>query len=210
MSLHDFWTGVWIAADAIMGSPGSDPDDIGRTLFGPGDIGYKIRTAISGFDEGDFAFLPQEERDRLKECVTEILDVLKTTGRRAPTGNPLSKVFTSLGKIIELFNFERYADPEALRLGKLIEQELEDDDEQPPGLAELRFRSGLDHAGEPGLWIRAYLDDRACESDESFLATAGPLREYLRSVARRIVGPDRFPYLSFRSFAEEAEMMETP
>ncbi|HEU5116198.1 MAG TPA: hypothetical protein VFT74_05920 [Isosphaeraceae bacterium] len=209
MSLHEFWVGVRTAIEAIpalLVSPEPDPGDVERTLRDAAD-------AVAGFDQADFGFLPQSEQDQLRHSVTEFLDRVKAAsptaqpGDHAPRTLPV-RLLTSLANINDLLDFHRYADPEAFRLGKLIEREIAHG-QPPPGLAELRFRTGQDHTGDPGLWIQAYLDDHTTGSDEAFLATARKLREYLGSVARRVC-PDRFPYLSFRSLAEEAELMEAP
>jgi hypothetical protein len=104
-----------------------------------------------------------------------------------------------------MLEFGRYGDAEALRLGKLIEREIEP--YRPPELAELRFQSGPDHSGDPAIWIWVFLSAEVSEDDERFLKTAQQVREWLDPVAREVCG-DRWPYLSFRSIAEESEPVE--
>ena len=71
----------------------------------------------------------------------------------------------------------------------------------------MRFRTKLDHTGDPGLWIWAYLSDEVSEKDEDFLEAAQRLRNPLEDVAREVAS-DRFPYLSFRSLREQSEPVE--
>jgi len=79
---------------------------------------------------------------------------------------------------------------------------------RPRELAELRFGTGLDHTGDPAIWIWAFLQDDTWD-DEQFLASARQMDELLDPAARR-VAPDRWPYLSFRSLAEDAEIAAAP
>jgi hypothetical protein len=107
--------------------------------------------------------------------------------------------------IVQSLGFDRYGDAEAFRLGKLIERGIAP--RRPSELAELRFNTGLDHSGDPALWIWAFLSDEVSETDARFLETAQTLQGLLHSAARR-VAPDRWPYISFRSMAEQLESLE--
>src|SRR5208337_1447637 len=95
--------------------------------------------------------------------------------------------------------FHRYGDAEAYRLGKQIEQKLQP--HWPKEIAELRFNTGLDHTGDPALWIWVFLTEDVSKDDETFLRAAQWLPTILDPIARR-VAPDRWPYLSFRPIAE--------
>jgi hypothetical protein len=101
--------------------------------------------------------------------------------------------------------FNRYEDPEAYRLGKQIEREIKP--QWPPELAEIQFKTALDHTGDPGIWIRAWLTEEASATDDQFLENAKELRHWLDPIARD-VAPDRWPYLSFWSIADEAELAD--
>ena len=93
--------------------------------------------------------------------------------------------------------FDRFADPEAYRLGKQIDRELRP--YWPPELAELRFKSGLDHTGDPGLWIWVFLTEEISREDKTFLEAATRLRGSSTrlpdasplSLALPLVPPDR-------------------
>ena len=108
-------------------------------------------------------------------------------------------------EILQMLDFGRYGDAEAYRLGKQIEQKLQP--EWPKEIAELRFKTGLDHTGDPGLWIWVFLTEEVSKNDDDFLKAAQRLRAVLDPIARR-VDPDRWPYLSFRPITEPAEAVE--
>lgn len=122
-----------------------------------------------------------------------------------PSSDRLEQAIPLFRDIIAMLEFDRYGDADAYRLGKQIEREIES--YRPAELAELRFRTGPDHSGDPGLWIWSYLTGAAEESDERFLEYARKLDDMLDPIAREIA-PDRWPYLSFRSLAEQAEPLE--
>ncbi len=162
--------------------------------------------SVAGFDESEFAFLSDAERSQLAKLVAEFRQVTSTVNPMAPaTGDTVESALPLFRDIIRLLEFDRYENAEAFRLGKLIEREIAP--WRPAELAELRFRTKLDHTGDPGLWIWAYLSDEVSEKDEDFLEAAQRLRNPLEDVARQ-VAPDRFPYLSFRSLREQSEPVE--
>jgi len=209
MALRDFWISVRTAAkmfapQAIVDSPRLDAEAIERTLRGA--TLWLSTSAVAGFDEKDFSFLPDAERTRLAKLVTEFRTVASTVRPTAPAPNDaVEKALPLFRDIVQSLEFERYGDAEAYRLGKLIEYEIAS--YRPAHLAELRFNTGLDHSGEPALWIWAFLSADVSEKDEEFLATAQTLRDLLDPVARR-VAPDRWPYISFRSLSEQSEPVE--
>jgi len=161
---------------------------------------------VDGFDEADFSFLPDAERASLAKRVRELSEVAAAVNPTLPP--PIEAVEKALPLflgIVEALAFDRYDDDEALRLGKLIECVIEPF--RPRELADLRFRTGLDHTGDPGLWIWAFLSDEASKTDDDFLEAAGRLRALIGPFARRIA-PDRFPYLSFRALKDQFEPVE--
>jgi hypothetical protein len=147
MALLDFWNNVrtaarMIAPRAIVDAPRLDAGDIERALRGA--TFWLTRGAVAGYEESDFSFLPEAERARLTQLVTEFREVASTVKPAAPA--PESAVEKALPLFLDIVNtleFDRYGDAEAFRLGKLIEQALEP--HRPPELAELRFNTGLDH-----------------------------------------------------------------
>jgi hypothetical protein len=161
---------------------------------------------VADFNEADFDFLPDAERARLAELVTKFRKIASEVKPTAPaTDDQVAQALPLFRDIVGMLEFDRYGDAEAYRLGKQIEQAIES--YRPKELAELRFNTGPDHSGDSAIWIWAFLTDAAAESDERFLEIAQQLRGMLDSVART-VAPDRWPYLSFRSLAEQAATVE--
>ena len=107
--------------------------------------------------------------------------------------------------IVKSLEFDRYGDVVAFQIGKRIEQEIKR--YEPPELASIHFRTGRDHSGDPALWIRVILTDEASATDEEFLKNTRRLKDLIVPIARRIE-PRRWPYLSFSSVTEEAELVE--
>jgi hypothetical protein len=209
MAFHDFWNNVRIGAklyapEFIAEAPPLDTDAIEDMLRKT--THWVTPRSVAAFDENDFAFLPDSERAQLAKLVADFRQVTSTVSPMAPApAGTVERALPLSREIIGLLEFDRYENAEAFRLGKLIEREIAP--WRPPELAELRFRAGLDHTGDPGLWIWAYLSDDVSEKDEDFLEAARRLRIPLEDVARE-VAPDRFPYLSFRSLREQSEPVE--
>ena len=209
MAFHDFWNKVRIGAKLydpgfIAEAPPLDADAIEEMLRKT--THWVTPRSVAGFDETEFAFLPDGERAQLTKLVADFRQATATVNPFAPaTADTAERARPLFRDIIRLLEFDRYDDAEAFRLGKLIEREIAP--WRPPELAELRFNTRLDHTGDPGLWIWAYLSDEVSEKDEDFLEAAQRLRDPLDDVARQ-VAPDRFPYLSFRSLREQSEPVE--
>jgi hypothetical protein len=164
--------------------------------------------SVAGFDEKDLSILPDLERVKLAKLVADFQAVASQADPDAPPPDTvMEKGLRLFLEIVRLLEFDRYGDAEAFRVGKLIERETAR--RKTPEIAEIRFNTGLDHSGDPGLWIWVFLTEDVSRDDETFLKSAQRLRALLDPVARR-VSPDRWPYLSFRPIAEPAEAMEAP
>ncbi len=143
---------------------------------------------------------------QLAKLAADFHQVTSRLNPMAPTSaGTVEQALPLFRDIVRRLEFDRYENAEAFRLGKLLERKIAP--WRPPELAELRFRTGLDHTGDPGLWFWAYLSDEVSETDEDFLEAARRLRGPLEDVARE-VAPDRFPFLSFRSLKEQSEPVE--
>jgi hypothetical protein len=210
MALRDFWMSVRMGASSIapqvtVDAPKLDSSFIERALQGA--TLWLTPRAVAGFNEADFDFLPDPEQARLAQLVTAFRKIASQINPTAPpTDDQVAQALPLFRDIVGMLEFDRFGDAEAYRLGKQIEQAIEP--YRPKELAELRFNTGTDHSGDPAIWIWAFLTDAAAESDERFLENAQQLRGMLDPVART-VAPDRWPYLSFRSLAEQAETVET-
>jgi len=209
MALRDFWISVrtgarLVAPQAIADSPKLDPTLIERTLRSA--TLWLTPRAVAGFKEEDFDFLSDEERHHMARLVAEFRAIASEVNpTTSAPDDVVEKALPPFGEIVRSLEFDRYGDAEAYRLGKQIERAIEPN--QPAELAELRFNTGLDHSGDPAIWIWAFLTDEAAASDDQFLKTAQKLRVLLDPVART-VAPDRWPYISFRSLAEQAGLVE--
>jgi len=209
MALHEFWTNVRIGVglmspQAIADSPRIDTATIENALRRA--TLWLTPQAVAGFEESDFPFLPEDERVRLAILVKDFRDLAGTVSPTEPAAKDVvDSAMPLFREIVEMLEFDRYGDAEAYKLGKQIEQAL--GPHRPAELAELRFNTGLDHSGDPALWIWAFLTDEVSENDETFLKAARRLRGILDPIARR-VAPDRWPYLAFRPITEPVEAVE--
>lgn len=228
MSPHVFWQTVRIAYERAMSSEAGDLDEpigwapgvqaVQRSLASNLDL-WLSPNVVADFYIDDFDFLPEADRSRLKEAV----DNFRSVAAKVPPAEPTTKAQRDearpfLLEIAKILDFERYQDPDALRLGKLIERELAR--YRLDRIARLEFRTDFDHTGDPGIWIRVYLDEASSKTDDEFLENAREIRPILDSVARQVIGEDdrrliragrrgealeRWPYISFRSIGERAE-----
>jgi hypothetical protein len=209
MAVDDFWMNVRTAArlpvpQSLVDSPQLDAEAIDRALRIT--TAWLSPSAVAGFFEQDFSFLTDAERLRLAELHRDFLEaVTKKSQTALPAGDLIEKVLPIFRGIVQALEYDRYGDPTAFRLGKLIEKAIAA--RRPPELAELRFNTGSDHSGDPALWIWAFLSADVSDSDEKFLETAQEFRDLLDPAARQ-VSPDRWPYISFRSMAEQSEPVE--
>ncbi|MBY0523783.1 MAG: hypothetical protein K2R98_10320 [Gemmataceae bacterium] len=210
MAIHEFWDNVWQGARlAAVGHVVDRPNpDIGK-------IEQSIRATqhwlsakhVQGFNEKDFSFLPQAERRKLAELVKRYLNVAsKIHPLASPPQEQVDQAIPPFLKIVELLEFHRYADAEAYRIGKQVENFIRD--YRPAFLADLRFETGADQTGDPAISMWAILEDAAVE-ESVFRANANRVYELLR-VAVRSVEPKRWPYVSLRTVSEQAELLETP
>jgi hypothetical protein len=209
MSLRDFWINVrtgagLIAPQVTVDTPKLDSSSIEGTLQRA--TLWLTPRAVAGFNEADFKFLPDHEHEKLTQLVESFRRIASTISPTASAPDEtVAKALPHFRDIVLMLEFDRYGDAEGYQLGKQIEQSIEP--YRPKELAELRFNTGLDHSGEPAIWIWVFLTDAASVSDEQFLENVQRLRDILDPVART-VAPDRWPYLSFRSLAEQAETVE--
>lgn len=206
MSLRDFWISVrtgarLLAPSATVDSPKLDAGAIERVLRG-GTL-WLTPSVVAGFNESDFAFLPDVERTRLGGLVADFRQIAAQVPPTAPADeHQIETALPLFRDIIAVLEFDRYGDAEAYRVGKQIERAIES--HRPAELVELRFNTGMDNTADPAIWIWAFLSD---ELEGDFLRRAHTLRPLLDWASRNIA-PDLFPYISFRSVGEQAELAE--
>lgn len=160
--------------------------------------------AADGFVEETFSFLAPDELNALKSAVAGVRAVTSQMGKRtSATPEEKSRALPHFQKIISILAPDRYADPEAFRIGKQVERRLVP---SPPHLDHLRFMTGRDSTDDPALWIWAYTKEKdSGEYDqEAFFAAVDEIDSILKEVAEE-VAPDRWPYISYRSTLDQLE-----
>ncbi len=146
--------------------------------------------------------------DFLAQNVSELVSAQASVGKSALDKAKIERVMGRLSErakpimeeIIFTLQFDRYRNAAALRVGKGIESRIHGEG-WPEELVELRFQTGEDHTGEPGLWIWAILRDGVTDDNERYKSVAEMIDELL-SQASRQEAPDLFPFIAFRSESE--------
>jgi len=208
MSLQEVWGQVGAGISSLLRTNAVDgprltPQQIEDALRSRHD--WLTVKSLSTFDPKDFQFLESQQLTRLTELVQEFRAVTATLRRWVPaTESQIEQAIPLVREMIQLFEYDRYSDPEALRIGKLIERNLGPD--RPKWLADLYFKTGVDWMGNPSLRIWAIVEDEALEGDDGqgnarFLETA--LTEVTREVE-----PERWPFLGIRTVSEMIEIQE--
>src|SRR5438477_419941 len=105
-----------------------------------------------------------------------------TSGRRGPARRAMSlKEFWT--NVRTGARPDRYADADALLIGKRIEARLAPQLPQP--VQEIRFETGPDATGDPAVWIWVVLSDDVGE-EEVFLPAARKVRELLEAIVEEL------------------------
>lgn len=193
MSFHAFWHTVQRSYESAASAERGD--------F------WLCAATVGNFNPADFDFLPEEKRAKLKRLVEDFAKVAKEPGDRIGPVTPaeIDEAKLLIMEIAKILDFERYQDPDALRLGTPIERELQGRDLGE--VERLEFKTDYDPTGAPEIWIWAYLSDDAVETDEKFRANVRRIRPIIDSIARKTAA-DRWPYIAFRSMGELAHLAE--
>ncbi len=171
--------------------------------------GWSSFGALKGYDEKDFEFLTESERDRLTALVTQF-NALAPALYDASYPRPPNQNKTRLAELTEqtrplirdivlLLEQDRYFSPDALRYGKLVERELER--HLPEVVVELRFFMGKDWSGDPGFYAWAFIAEEETATDEKLFALSRKVRPLIEDAMHR-VAKGYYIYLSFRGVGE--------
>ncbi len=204
MALEEFWRNVrravtLIRPSAIADSPRISTEEISRSLASA-DL-WLVRGAVGGYDEKDFPFLSPEELSRLTAAVQQFRDVAVTVSPRGPaTRQQIETARPAFQSIVELLEFDRFADADAFRIGKEIERRLAPD--RPAELAELRFETGPDSTGDPGLWVWAFVAESGEHRKDVFFGAVDKIEPHLGPIAWDVAS-GRQPYILFRSTLDQ-------
>jgi len=171
--------------------------------------GWTTFGTLKGYDEKDFEFLTESERDRLTALVTQFNALAPAlydeSYPRSPNQNKAQLAALTeqtrplIRDIVLLLEQDRYFSPDGLRYGKLVEREL--GSTLPDGVVELRFFMGEDWSGDPGFYAWAFVAEEATESDEKLFAVTRRVRPLIEDAMYR-VAKGYFAYLSFRGVGE--------
>jgi len=203
MSVRDFFLSVRTAAGlvfptATVDSPTLDASRIEEILRGA--HLWLTPSSVQGFNHEDFGFLPENERNRLEECVHSFREVAsRVPTAAAASDEQVQRALPHFRGILEILRPDRYGDPDALILGKRLEQRWQD--ERPSWVRELRFETGEDANGDPAVWIWVFIEDDAARK-EVFAENARVVREALMGILRSLED-DRWPYIRFRTVSEQ-------
>lgn len=204
MALDKFWqsirTGFQLYAPGrvISDIPRLDDESIDKAMAKP-EL-WLTRAVARDYDPADFAFLTDERRDELTRLVRGYRAVAAGLKLRTPvTDEQVREAAPFFRGIVEALEFDRFADPEAFRIGKTIESDPEFPRED---IVDARYRSGPDFSGEPGLRIMTYLPD----SDmDTFLERARLVRHDITELVFE-QGQPYWPHVSFRLRSDLAEL----
>jgi hypothetical protein len=204
MALQEFWANVrssggFLLRRAAVDSPRLDANRIERILH----RSHKWLTpkAVEEFDPADFEFLSEEERRDLQESVTRFLQVVEQVPESGqPSAVRVEAALPPFRRIVDILRPDKYADLDALVIGKRLEQYLRG--RLPDWVRELVFETGNDATlGEPAIWIWVEIADEAAK-EEVFSQNTRLARSIVHEAARKIA-PDRWPFIRFRSSSEQ-------
>lgn len=205
MALKQFWTSICSAArflvpSVIADAPKFDDSDIEAGLRRTRD--WLTPESVDGFGEHDFGFLPDDIRRRLAQCVNDFRAIAQQVASdEQASDEQLEAALPSLLGVLEVMRPDRYADLDALIIGKRVERELAD--RLPDWVREIRFETGNDSNGDPAVWIWVEIDDDAATANVLSRNTR-QVRSLLGECVRHLEVP-HWPYVRFRTSSERAE-----
>jgi hypothetical protein len=206
VSLRDFWISVRIGAGlgsprAVVDSATLDANQI-ESILRRADL-WLTPKVVADFDEADFGFLSPEERNRLSQHVARFRAVASTVPGDEPAPNEqVREALPELLGILDIIRPDKYGDPDAMVLGKRLEQQVHES--LPAWVRDLRVETGHDASGDPALWVWVEVEDAAM-TDEGFTRRIRQVKTLLEN-ALRTISPDRWHYVRFRTVSEQQAM----
>ena len=209
--IASFWANVLASSNLNLSSGVADRPRITREAIAAR-LAAKPKWLTSftavGFRKEEFEFLSPEELNRLTEGVHGVRAVASELRADQPaTEEQRKRALPHFLAILEVLEYDRYADVSALILGKGIEQRL--GSEWPPFLDQLRFRTGLDSTDDPALWVWAFVAESGEYEEVRFLARTDVIEDVLEPIARE-VAPEGRLYLLFRTTLDLPEAQGVP
>ncbi len=212
MAIQRFWDD-FVSKAGLINPPGVNSEEQVYRRQRYADEWLEPKT-VAGFDPADFGFLVPTELGQLTAAVRAFLKVSGGWHRDTPEfeqlddgsadPRPTSKQADDgaayYREALSVLRPDRYSDPEALRIGKLVEREVAS--RLPEWVAELRFETGPDSTGDPAMWVWVILRDDAGVGQPA-RQDVTPVRSLMFQAARE-VAPDRWTYVRFRTVSEQA------
>ncbi len=181
MSLQDFWTNVKTGLHLdppkryISDLPRMNIADVRSSLEKSHNwLSPKI---VRGYDESDIPFFSQEKRLEISENVRNFEKIAKEVKPKgSPNEDQVRSALPLLIDIAEEMEYDRFADPDAFRIGKTIEA---DPDFPHDEVIDARYRTTTSWNGHPTLRIMVYLPN---SDDEKFLERAERISRIIREL----------------------------
>ncbi len=205
MALKRFWTSICSAARflvpaVIADAPIFDGSDIEAGLRRTRD--WLTPESVAGFDEQNFGFLADDTRRRMAQCVNDFRAIAQQVASdEQGSDEQLEAALPSLLGVLEVMRPDRYADLDALIIGKKVERELAG--RLPGWVREIRFETDNDSNGDPAVWIWVEIDDDAATPNVLSRNTRR-VRSLLGECVQQVDDP-HWPYVRFRTSSERAE-----
>lgn len=166
--------------------------------------GWLTPQTAAHYEAAAFDFLSPEELQRLTDSVGQVRAVAGELGPNdTASAEQRERAKLAFKAVLQLLEFDRFDDPEAFRLGKMIERKLAAG--WPPHLDHLRFRTGYDSTEDPALWVWGYVAQVGEYDEQTFLEWASDIRRVVAPVAREFA-PEGRAFLRLRSTIDQAEL----
>ncbi len=205
MALKQFWASICSAADFLVPSviadaPRFDGSDIESGLRR--DRHWLSLKSVAGFDEQDFHFLADDTRGRLAKYVNDFREIAQhVPSDEQGTDEQVEAALPPLLGVLEVMRPDRYADLDALIIGKQVERALAG--RLPGWVREIRFETGNDSNGDPAVWLWVEIEDDAATA-EMLSKNTRQVRGVLGECVRQLEIP-HWPYIRFRTSSERVD-----
>ncbi|QGJ70670.1 Hypothetical protein PBC10988_23680 [Planctomycetales bacterium 10988] len=203
MSLRKFWQNVRLGASLLVPTVMVDSPHLSEgqltTMLADSDLWLTPR-AVEGYQERDFEFLEDGERAEL----TSHVNAFQKIAQQVPSDQPATdeqhdQALPHFRKIVQILNPRKYADLAAFKIGKQVERLIAG--ELPKYVQELRFQTGSDSTGDPGIWVLVIVNEKATDS-KLFSSISRQVRDLLFGTIQDLE-VDYWPYINFRSESEQ-------
>ena len=204
MSLKDFWTNVrtgarlYAPSRVISDSPRIDEAQIELALSKTEH--WLTKSAVEGYDPNDFSFFPEQKRAELTRVVDQFRKIVGEVNPRGPaTEEQIGRARPLFRSIVEMLEFDRFADVDAFRVGNIVEAEPMFPSSD---ISDTRYRTKLDSNDYPALKIMVYL---SIMKGKPFIDRAMRVRDQIQELVFRH-GQPYYPYVSTRLISDLAEL----